>query len=39
MINKLRKLNPELKIYSVHDEEFKKFGRVYHVDTSEIVEV
>ena len=38
MINKLRKLNPELKIYSVHDEEFKKYGRVYDVDTSEIVE-
>ena len=39
MINKLRKLNPELKIFSVHDEEFKKYGRVYDVDTSEIVEV
>ena len=38
MINKLRKLNPELRIYSVHDEEFKKYGRVYDVDTSEIVE-
>lgn len=38
MIDKLRKLNPELKIFSVHDEEFKKYGRVYDVDTSEIVE-
>ncbi len=28
-----------MKIYSVHDLEFKKFGRVIDVDTSEIVEV
>ena len=39
MINKLRKLNPELKFFSVHDEEFKKYGRVYDIDTGEIVEV
>ncbi len=39
MIDRLRKTNPGLSIYSVHDEEFKKYGRVYDIDTSEIVEV
>lgn len=38
MIETLRKANPGLSIYSVHDEEFKKYGRVYDIDTSEIVE-
>ena len=37
MIEKLRKANPGLRIYSVHDDEFKKYGRVHDVDTSEIV--
>ena len=27
MIEKLRKLNPELKIYSIRDEQFKKYGK------------
>ena len=39
MIDKLRKANPNLSIYSVHDEEFKKYGRIYDIDISEIVEV
>lgn len=37
MIEKLRKLNPDIDIYSVRDEEFKRYGRVLDVDTSEIV--
>ena len=37
MIEKLRKANPGLSIYSVHDEEFKKYGRVHNIDTDEIV--
>lgn len=38
MIDKLRKSNPKLNIYSVHDEEFKRYGRVCDIDTSEVVE-
>lgn len=38
MIDKLRKANPNISIYSVRDEEFKKYGRVYDIDTDEIVE-
>ncbi len=38
MIETLRKANPGLSIYSVHDEEFKKYGRVYDIDTDEIVQ-
>lgn len=37
MIEKLRKLNPELEIYSVRDEEFKKYGKLLDVNTDEIV--
>jgi hypothetical protein len=37
MVDKLRKLNPYISIYSIHDEEFEKYGRVYDVDASEIV--
>ncbi len=39
MINKLRKLNPDISFYSIHDEEFKKYGRVINYDTNESVEV
>ena len=28
MLEKLRALNPELKIHSIHDAAFKKYGRV-----------
>ena len=38
MIEKLRKLNPELEIYSIRDEEFKKYGKVLTMDTQEIVD-
>ena len=37
MLEKLRKANPNINIYSVHDAEFKKYGRVYAADNSEIV--
>ena len=38
MIEKLRKLNPELKIYSIRDEQFKKYGNVLNMNTQEIVD-
>lgn len=37
MIERLRKLNSDLDIYSIRDEKFKKYGRVLNMDTSEIV--
>ncbi len=37
MIEKLRKHNPELQIYSVRDDEFKKYGKLLDVDTEEII--
>lgn len=37
MLDRLKKLNPELEIYSVKDEEFKKYGKVIAIDTGEIV--
>ena len=38
MIEKLRKLNPELKIYSIRDEQFRKYGNVLNMNTQEIVD-
>ena len=38
MIEKLRKLNPELEIYSVRDAEFKNYGRILNINTDEIVD-
>lgn len=38
MIEKLRKLNPELEIYSVRDAEFKKYGKRLNINTEEIVD-
>lgn len=38
MLNKLKKLNSDINIYSVFDKEFSKFGRVIDfLDTNEIV--
>ena len=37
MLAKLQSLNPELKIYSIHDDAFKKYGQVINMDTQEIV--
>lgn len=38
MLQKLRNLNPNIKIYSIHDDEFKKYGEVINFDATEIVE-
>ena len=38
MIERLRRLNPDIKLYSIKDEEFKKYGNVLNIDTEEIVE-
>ena len=38
MIEKLRKLNPELEIYSIRDEQFRKYGNVLNMNTQEIVD-
>ena len=37
MLQKLRGLNPDIKIHSIHDDEFKKYGVVIDTDASEIV--
>lgn len=37
MIEKLKKLNPEIEVFSVRDEEFKKYGKLLKLDTEEIV--
>ena len=38
MLERLRKLNPNIKFYSVEDEEFSTFGRVIRdFDASEII--
>ena len=36
MLEKLRKLNPTLKLYDIYSEEFKKFGRVIDKDLSNL---
>lgn len=37
MLENLRKLNPDIKIYSIFDNEFKKYGKVLNIDTNEII--
>ena len=37
MLNKLKALNPNIKIYDIHSAEFKKYGHVLSIDTHEIV--
>lgn len=37
MLEKLTKLNPGIKFYSIHDEEFEKYGVVLDVDTTELL--
>ena len=38
MFNILKEKNPDIKLYSVNDIEFKTFGRVIkNLDTSEII--
>ncbi len=38
MLEKLRKLNPDIEIFSIKDDEFKKYGNVLDIDTAEIVD-
>lgn len=37
MLEKLRKLNPEIDFFSVRDAEFKKYGCVLDINTDEII--
>lgn len=37
MLERLKELNPELRIYSVKDKEFAMYGRIIDFDSSEIV--
>lgn len=39
MLEKLRRLNPDIKLYSIHDDEFKKYGAVIDTDATEMVKV
>ncbi len=37
MLNKLKRLNPNIRFFDIHSVEFKKYGRVIDTDTHEIV--
>jgi len=37
MLDKLKKLNPDIEIFSIRDEKFKKYGNVLQLETDEIV--
>lgn len=37
MLEKLRKLNPEIEFFDVTDKEFATFGRIINLDTNEII--
>lgn len=39
MLGQLKKLNPDICVYSIHDEEFKKYGCVLDIDATEIIDV
>ena len=39
MLEILRKLNPDIEIYSIHDEKFKTYGKFLDIDTDEIVNI
>ena len=38
MLNEIRKLNPNLKIYDVSDKEFSEYGRILDMDSAQIIE-
>lgn len=38
MLDRLKKLNPEIKFHSIYSDEFKKYGRVIDIDTKEITD-
>lgn len=37
MLNKLKKLNPDINFFSVFDDEFKTYGKVLNLGTEEII--
>ena len=37
MLDKLKKLNPGIEIFSIRDDEFKKYCNVLRIETDEIV--
>lgn len=39
MLDRLKKLNPEIEFFSVKDAEFKTYGRLLDLDTDEIIAV
>ncbi len=39
MLERLKKQNPEIQVYSIYDAEFKTFGQVLTLDTGEIIKV
>lgn len=40
MLENLKKLNPEIKLYDINDKEFESFGRIINgLDVAEIIEV
>ena len=38
MLERLKNLNSDINVYSIHDEEFKKYGEVLTINTDEIVD-
>ena len=38
MLEKLKKLNPDIALYSVHDREFREYGRVLNIKTDRFLE-
>jgi len=38
MIETLRKLNPDIEIYSIKDKQFEKYGNILKINTQEIVD-
>ncbi len=39
MLERLKRLNPELEFFRITDEEFKKYGKVLDINTDEFVEI
>ena len=38
LLKTLREKNPELRLFSVLDEEFRRYGRVLNADTAQLAE-
>jgi hypothetical protein len=39
MLEKLKKLNPDIPLYSIHDKEFSEYGKVIDFDAKEITDI